>query len=70
LLIDFCHHMAQLDEAGVRIDSALEDLALSTPHRGFRELLHMIHEDVQVGVPLSEALARHPKGHRQLNLNS
>ena len=61
LLIDFCHHMAQLDEAGVRIDSALEDLALSTPHRGFRALLHMIHEDVQVGIPLSEALARHPK---------
>jgi type IV pilus assembly protein PilC len=61
LLIDFCHHMAQLDEAGVRIDNALEDLALSTPHRGFRTLLHMIHEDVQVGIPLSEALARHPK---------
>ena len=61
LLIDFCHHMAQLDEAGVRIDSALEDLALSTPHRGFRSLLHLVHKDVQDGIPLSEALARHPK---------
>lgn len=61
LLIDFCHHMAQLDEAGVTIDSALEDLALSTPHRGFRSLLHLVHKDVEAGIPLSEALARHPK---------
>jgi len=60
LLIDFCHHMAQLDEAGVHIEHALEDLALSSPHRGFRALLHCIHEDVKVGIPLSEALARHP----------
>lgn len=60
LLIDFCHHMAQLDEAGVHIEHALEDLALSSHHRGFRALLHSIHEDVKVGIPLSEALARHP----------
>jgi len=60
-LIDFCHDMAQLDEAGVRIDNALEDLALSTPHRGFRKILHMIHGDVSMGIPLSEALGRHPK---------
>jgi len=61
LLIDFCHHMAQLDEAGVTIDVALHDLALSSSHRGFRSLLHLIHEDVRIGLPLSEALARHPK---------
>jgi len=61
LLIDFCHHMAQLDEAGVTIDTAIHDLALSSSHRGFRALLHMIHDDLQVGIPLSEALARHPK---------
>lgn len=61
LLIDFCHHMAQLDEAGVTVDVALHDLALSSSHRGFRALLHIIHEDVRVGIPLSEALARHPK---------
>lgn len=61
LLIDFCHHMAQLDEAGVTIDIALHDLALSTSHRKFRTLLHIIHEDVRMGIPLSEALARHPK---------
>lgn len=61
LLIDFCHHMAQLDEAGVTIDTAIHDLALSTSHRGFRTLLHIIHDDLQVGIPLSEALARHPK---------
>ena len=61
LLIDFCHHMVQLDEAGVTINTAIHDLALSTSHRGFRTLLHMIHEDLQVGIPLSEALARHPK---------
>ncbi|MCE3230548.1 MAG: type secretion system protein [Alphaproteobacteria bacterium] len=61
LLIDFCHHMAQLDEAGVPIDVALHDLALSSSHRGFRTLLHIIHTDVLIGAPLSEALARHPK---------
>jgi len=60
LLIDFCHHMAQLDEAGVSIDIAIHDLALSISHRRFRTLLHMIHNDLQVGIPLSEALARHP----------
>jgi type II secretory pathway component PulF len=60
LLIDFCHCMAQLDEVGVPIDNALEDLALSTPHRGFRTLLHLIHEDVQRGIPLSESFARYP----------
>jgi type IV pilus assembly protein PilC len=61
LLIDFCHHMAQLDEAGVPIDTAIYDLALSTSHGRFRTLLHIIHNDLQVGIPLSEALARHPK---------
>ncbi|MBX9804629.1 MAG: type II secretion system F family protein [Alphaproteobacteria bacterium] len=61
LLIDFCHHMAQLDAAGVPIDTALHDLALSSSHRGFQTLLHILHDDVQVGIPLSEALARHPK---------
>lgn len=61
LLIDFCQHMAQLADAGVQIDIALEDLALSTPHRGFRSLLHMLHEDVSMGIPLSEAIARHPQ---------
>jgi len=52
--------MAQLDEAGVSIDIAIHDLALSISHRRFRTLLHMIHNDLQVGIPLSEALARHP----------
>lgn len=61
LLIDFCHHMAQLDQAGVPLDISLQDLALSSSHRGFRSLLHIIYEDVQRGVLLSEALARHPK---------
>ena len=61
LLIDFCHHMAQLDEAGVPVDTAIHDLALSTSHGRFRTLLHIIHNDLQVGIPLSEALARHPK---------
>ncbi len=61
LLIDFCHHMAQLDEAGVMIDTAIHDLALSTSHRRFRALLNMIHDDLQVGIPLSESLAKHPK---------
>lgn len=61
LLIDFCHHMAQLDKAGVSIDIAIHDLALSTSHRKFRALLHIIHGDLQVGIPLSEALARHPQ---------
>lgn len=60
-LIDFCHHMAQLDEAGVALDGALHDLALSSSHRGFRTLLHIIHNDVQAGIPLSEALGKHPK---------
>jgi type IV pilus assembly protein PilC len=61
LLIDFCHHMALLDEAGVTIDIAIHDLALSTSHRRFRTLLHIIHDDLQIGIPLSEALARHPQ---------
>ena len=60
-LIDFCHQMALLDEAGVSIDSALEDLALSTSHRGFRSLLHLVHGDIQAGIPLSESLSRYPK---------
>ncbi|MBM3468809.1 MAG: type II secretion system F family protein [Alphaproteobacteria bacterium] len=59
-LIDFCHHMAQLDDAGVPIDIALQDLASSTSHQKFRGLLYSIHHDVNVGIPLSESLARHP----------
>lgn len=60
LLIDFCHDMAQLDDARVPLHNALEDLALSSPHRGFRTLLQLIHEDVKMGIPLSESLARYP----------
>lgn len=60
LLIDFCYHMAQLDEADVTIHVAIHDLALSTSHKRFRNLLHVLHEDLRVGIPLTEALARHP----------
>lgn len=61
LVIDFCYQMAQLDEAGVPLDNAIHDLALSMPHRGFRTLLHLIHQDLQAGIPLSEGIAKYPK---------
>ena len=61
LLIDFCHNMAQLDQAGVPLSTALQDLALSATHRRFRVILYHLHADLQMGIPLSEALGAYPK---------
>lgn len=60
LLIDFCQHMAQLDEAGVPLDIALEDLAMSSTHQKFRITLHHLHNDICSGISLSQAMAKHP----------
>ena len=61
LLIEFCHHIAQLDSAGIPIDSAIHDLAQSVSHRRFRNILYTIYNDLQMGMPLSQALGKNPQ---------
>jgi type IV pilus assembly protein PilC len=61
LLIEFCHHIAQLVSAGIPIDSAIHDLAPSVTHRRFRNVLYRIYDDLQMGTPLSQSLGKYPQ---------
>lgn len=59
-LINFCFHIEQLSGAGVPLLEGLADLRDSVDHPRFRDIIADLIEEIESGLPLSEALARHP----------
>ena len=59
-LINFCFHLEQISKSGIPLLDGLADLGSSTDNKRFREVIAAMHEDMQGGKLLSEAMARHP----------
>ena len=59
-LINFCFHLEQIARSGIPLLEGLADLADSTDNKRFREVISAMHEDMQGGKLLSEAMAQHP----------
>ena len=59
-LINFCFHLEQIARSGIPLLDGLADLADSTDNKRFREVISAMHEDMQGGKLLSEAMAQHP----------
>ena len=59
-LINFCFHLEQIARSGIPLLDGLADLALSTDNKRFREVISAVHEDMEGGKLLSQALAQHP----------
>lgn len=58
-LIQMCMHMEQLERAGVRITDALRDITEATGNPYMQALLSDVMRDVDNGLALSAALAKH-----------
>jgi type IV pilus assembly protein PilC len=59
-LITFCFHMEQLARAGVPLLEGLEDLRESLEQPRFRQVVATMIEDIEGGLQLSQAMAKHP----------
>ena len=59
-LINFCFHMEQISRSGIPLLEGLEDLIDSIDNRRFRNIISAMHEDMEGGKLLSQALAQHP----------
>ncbi|MDD2872558.1 MAG: type II secretion system F family protein [Azoarcus sp.] len=58
--IHFCFHLEQLLAAGVPIIESLTDLRDATTHMPMQHIVARLQEDIEGGLTLSEAAARHP----------
>lgn len=59
-LINFCFHLEQIAHSGIPLLEGLADLAESTDNKRFREVISAMHEDMEGGKLLSQAMAQHP----------
>lgn len=59
-LINFCFHLEQISHSGIPLLEGLADLAESTDNKRFREVISAMHEDMEGGKLLSQAMAQHP----------
>lgn len=60
-LILYTKQLVTMVRVGIPITQALEILQEQTDHPRFRKISAVIHDDVQEGISLSDAMAKHPK---------
>ena len=68
-IIIFLRQFATLINAGLPIVQALAIMIDQTSHPTLKEKISQIRKDVEAGMPLSEALAKHPKAFSTLSCN-
>lgn len=68
-IIIFLRQFATLINAGLPIVQALAIMIDQTPHPTLKEKISQIKKDVEAGMPLSEALTKHPKAFSTLSCN-
>ena len=68
-IIIFLRQFATLINAGLPIVQALAIMIDQTSHSTLKEKISQIRKDVEAGMPLSEALAKHPKAFSALSCN-
>ncbi|MBT3199160.1 MAG: type II secretion system F family protein [Phycisphaerales bacterium] len=65
----FTTQLAVMLKAGINIRDAIDAIADQVPNMRFQSVLKEVRKDVEAGLPLSDALARHPKVFSQLYVN-
>jgi len=65
----FTTQLAVMLKAGINIRDAIDAIADQVPNLRFQSVLREVRKDVESGLPLSDALARHPKVFSQLYVN-
>lgn len=68
-IIIFLRQFATLINAGLPVVQALAIMIDQTPHPTLKEKITQIKKDVEAGMPLSGALAKHPKAFSTLSCN-
>ncbi len=69
-IIVFTRQLVTLLKAGVPLLSALEALAEQTDSEQMRDVIGKIYVDIESGISLSEALAKHPSVFEEMYVNS
>jgi MSHA biogenesis protein MshG len=60
-LLLFTRQMATMGKAGLPLIQTIEGLQRTTPSKGLAKVLRQVRADLDTGIELSRALARHPK---------
>lgn len=68
-LIEMAYHLSIICQAGIPILSGLEDFKDQRASPRMKRILEEVLEDVNAGLLLSEALARHPKAFGEIFIN-
>lgn len=67
-VMQLTHQLAVMVDTGVPLTEALDGIAEQTAHTGVQALVRDIGDQVKGGMPLSDALSRHPKHFNNLYL--
>ncbi len=65
----FTNQLAVMLKAGINIRDGIDAIADQVPNLRFQTVLREVRSDVEAGLPLSDALAKHPKVFSQLYIN-
>ncbi|MDP6634514.1 MAG: type II secretion system F family protein [Phycisphaerae bacterium] len=65
----FTNQLAVMLKAGINIRDGIDAIADQVPNLRFQTVLREVRSDVESGLPLSDALAKHPKVFSQLYVN-
>jgi len=65
----FTNQLAVMLKAGINIRDGIDAIADQVPNLRFQSVLREVRSDVESGLPLSDALAKHPKVFSQLYVN-
>ena len=65
----FTTQLAVMLNAGINIRDAIDSIADQVPNLRFQSVLREVRADVESGLPLSDALAKHPRVFSQLYVN-
>jgi type IV pilus assembly protein PilC len=65
----FARHLAVMIGAGLSLNRALETLSQQTKNKRFAKIINFLSEDIKKGLPLAEALNKHPKVFSNLFVN-
>ncbi len=65
----FCRQFESIINAGVNVSSALEMLSAQSENKAFAKVLRTVHDDVQKGETLADAMMKHPKAFPEIMIH-
>ena len=68
-LVIFTRELSTMVSAGVPLPRSLETLAGQTENKFFKGIIHEVVHDVESGMPLADALAKHPHAFSEIYVN-